>query len=183
MGAGTAKYRRLIEPYVTSYETSDLSPGPGIDYVGDFHELRFSDATFDTIFAFQVLEHVEDSDKAVSLIRRWLTKGGTCIVTAPFLVPQHEDPGDFRRFTRAGLVRLFEAHGLVVVESGTYGQLFTVVGEFLKVMFLNPYREDHHGRIRRGVMTRLIRFFYFLDQLGISKNSDVYANVTLVAKR
>jgi ubiquinone biosynthesis O-methyltransferase len=51
--------------------------------VGDLTNLRFSDQTFDKVFASEVLEHVPDYRKAVSEMARVLKPGGTLVVTTP----------------------------------------------------------------------------------------------------
>ncbi|MCR4283791.1 MAG: class I SAM-dependent methyltransferase [Parcubacteria group bacterium] len=183
IGAGTAKYKEIIERNVTSYKTSDVNDVPGIDYIEDIKNLSFKDGSFDTIFCFQVLEHVDDSKKAVSEIYRSLKGGGVCIATAPFLVPVHSDPGDFGRFTVEGFRSLFEKENFKVLECGPYGGLFTVLGEFIKFLFLNPYKDKKYSRLRRAIFGRLIRLLYFFDRIRFLKTPDFYANVYMVAQK
>jgi len=181
IGAGTAKYRAVIEKHVMSYKTSDVKEGEGIDYIEDAKKLSFDDGSFDTIFCFQVLEHVDSPKKVVSEIYRCLNPGGSCIATAPFLVPEHSDPYDFFRYTKEGVKSLFESEGFKVKEVGSYGGVFTVCGEFVKFMFLNPYCKKEYGRIRRALFSRVIRACYFLDEKFHLGSKDFYANVYIVA--
>lgn len=51
--------------------------------VGDAHNLKFDDQSFDAVFALEVLEHVFDPIKVLEEIKRVLIKGGY----AMFLVP------------------------------------------------------------------------------------------------
>lgn len=76
VGAGTAKYKDIIEKSVSSYKTNDVYSGPGVDYVEDVKNLSFNGNSFDTVFCFQVLEHVDNAEKAVSEINRVLKTGG-----------------------------------------------------------------------------------------------------------
>lgn len=183
IGAGTAKYREIIEKEVTSYKTSDVKEGPGVDYVEDAKNLSFKDESFDTVFCFQTLEHIDDPKRAVSEIYRVLKDSGVCIATAPFLVPVHGDPGDFGRFTVEGFRFLFGRENLKVLECGSYGGLFTIFGEFTKFLFLNPYKDKKYSRVRIAICGRIIRGLYFLDRVGFMKNSDFYANVYIVVKK
>lgn len=183
VGAGTAKYKEIIEKSVSSYKTSDVYAGPGVDYVEDVKNLSFGANNFDTVFCFQVLEHVDDAEKAVSEINRVLKTGGVLIATAPFLIPGHCDPGDFRRFPREGFKHLFEKNNFEILEYGSYGGFFTVIGEFVKFLFLNPYKNKKHGRIKSKVFFSIVKLFYFFDKIGLLKNNDFYANVYIVAEK
>lgn len=184
VGAGTAKYKEIIEKNVSSYKTSDVYDGPGVDYVEDIKNLSFNDNSFDTVFCFQVLEHVDDAEMAVSEIYRVLkNEGGICIATAPFLIPGHCDPGDFRRFSREGFRYLFEKNNFKVLECSSYGGFFTVIGEFMKFLFLNPYKKKKHGRIKSRVFFSIVKLFYFFDKIGLLKNNDFYANVYIVVEK
>ncbi|KKS56686.1 MAG: Methylase/methyltransferase [Candidatus Magasanikbacteria bacterium GW2011_GWA2_42_32] len=183
VGAGTAKYKEIIEKSVSSYKTSDVYDGPGVDYVEDIKNLSFGDNIFDTVFCFQVLEHVDNAEKATSEIYRVLKRGGVCIATAPFLIPGHCDPGDFRRFPREGFRHLFEKNNFKILEYGSYGEFFTVIGEFVKFLFLNPYKKKKHSRIKSKIFFRIVKLFYFFDKIGLLKNHDFYANVYIVAQK
>lgn len=59
----------------------DLEPGPENEYVmyGDFHNLKFSDNTFDIVFT-NSLDHVKDLGKFLSEVRRVLVDGGRFIL-------------------------------------------------------------------------------------------------------
>lgn len=51
--------------------------------VGDAHNLKFKDSSFDAVFIMEVLEHVEDPLKVLRDVKKVLKKGGY----AMFLVP------------------------------------------------------------------------------------------------
>lgn len=183
VGAGTAKYREIIKRYVDKYETCDIERGANIDYVEDVQSMSFSDGVFDTIFAFQILEHVKSPDKMVSEIYRCLSKNGVCILTVPFLVAEHSDPGDYQRYTLSGVRELFIRHNFEILEADSYGRLFSVFGELVKFLFLNPYGHRKYGRVRTAVIVRLKELCYSLDRLGFAKNPNFYPNVYIVARK
>lgn len=57
-------------------------------------DIRFPDATFDMVCAFDVLEHIEDDREAVAEIARVLKPGGVFIATVPahqFLFSYHDE--------------------------------------------------------------------------------------------
>jgi SAM-dependent methyltransferase len=184
IGAGSAKYRAtILAGAVTSYETCDIHPGPNVDSVQDIHHLTFADASFDTILCFQVFEHIKDPRKASEEIFRVLKPGGVCIITAPFLSPQHADPSDYQRFTVMGMRELFGRAGFEIVECEAHGAIFTVLAEFVKFMFINPYADKKPGRVKRKLAQKAIDLLLWMDRKRLSKSKDFYANVYLVGKK
>lgn len=184
VGAGSAKYRStIVSGAVSEYLTCDIKPGPGVDSVQDIQRMTFAEASFDTILAFQVFEHIKDPRAAAAEIFRCLKPEGVCIITAPFLVPQHADPDDYQRFTVSGMSELFSRSGFEIVATGSFGALFTVMAEFVKFMFINPYDAKKGGRFGRRIAQAFVDLFHSMDRHRLSKNMDVYANVYLVAKK
>ncbi len=114
-GCGNQPFRDWYAPLVEEIICLDAAPLPGVDVVGFADQLPFADASFDTLFVTEVLEHVGDAERAVAEIHRVLRPGGHAIVTVPYLYPTHEAPYDFRRFTHFGLGGILERHGLEIV--------------------------------------------------------------------
>lgn len=184
IGAGSAKYRQTIMAgKVTDYQTCDIKTGPHVDSVQDIHRMTFPDASFDTVLSFQVYEHIKDPRAATAEILRVLKPGGVCIITAPFLSPQHADPSDYQRFTVNGMRELFSRGGFEIVECESHGTIFTVLAEFVKFMFITPYAEKPHGRVKRKLAQTAIDLLHGMDRRGWSKNKDFYPNVYLVGKK
>jgi len=178
-GAGNAKYRDIIKLAADKYVTFDLIPGPNIDVVGDVLNSPFADNEFDTVISTQVLEHIEKPWLMIKEIARILKRGGTCILTVPFLVPYHPDPQDNFRFTIEGLIDMFKTEGFELVESGTYGGLFTVLSEFVHFCFFDPYKKAKFGSTI--VVSFIQKIANLLDKL--ITNEKIYANSYIVAKR
>jgi SAM-dependent methyltransferase len=183
VGAGRAKYREIISKYASKYETCDIDPESGADYVADAQNLPFADSSYDTVLAFQVMEHVQKPSAVVSEMFRCLKSGGQCVITVPFLAPQHSHPSDYQRYTLAGLRELVESHGFEVVEAERFGGLPTVCAEFLKFLFLNPYGHRAYGKIRSAVVSRTIGALNCLDKILVIGRRDFYANVYVVARK
>ena len=85
----------------------DIRAGNGVDIVASVYELPFKDGEFDTVLCMSVLEHLEEPIRAIKEMRRVLKNGGTMIVSVPFMFPIHDAPGDYWRFTKFGLQKLF----------------------------------------------------------------------------
>lgn len=87
-------------------------------------DLAFDDNRFDYVVSDQVLEHIEgDPFKAIEESFRVLKPGGLAIHTTCLLVGIHRYPGDFWRFTPAGL-ELLCAPFSKVVDVGGWGNRY-----------------------------------------------------------
>ncbi len=178
-GAGGAKYRDIIKRNANEYIAFDMMPGKNIDVVGDVMSAPFAAAEFDTVISTQVLEHVEKPWIMIGEISRILKSGGKCILTAPFLQPYHNDPGDYFRYTKDGMASLFKNSGFKIVECGSYGKIFTVLSEFIKFIYFDPYKKQKKGAPR--ILVFLLKMARFLDKYA--KNDKIYSNVYIVAEK
>ena len=71
----------------------------------------FQDNELDIVICSEVLEHLEDYNKAIQEIHRVLKPGGKGIISMPFITSEHEEPFDFRRFTSFGIKSEFKKAG------------------------------------------------------------------------
>ena len=78
------------------------------DMVGDICNFNFRDFEFDVIVMSEVLEHVHSPHEALANIHASLKAGGKLIITTPFMLPIHDRPYDYYRFTRYGLEFLLD---------------------------------------------------------------------------
>lgn len=101
--------RRHLFPGAAEYVGFDIHPGPGVDVVGDAHELsrHFRAGHFDVVFSCSVFEHLAFPWKVVMEANTVLRTGGLCFVSTHPAWPPHELPWDFWRFPLAGLRLLF----------------------------------------------------------------------------
>jgi SAM-dependent methyltransferase len=76
------------------------------DILGDICSYNFSDGTFDVVVMSEVLEHVHSPHLALQNIYKTLKQGGKLILTTPFILPLHDRPHDYYRYTRYGLAFL-----------------------------------------------------------------------------
>jgi SAM-dependent methyltransferase len=129
-GAGNQPYGTWYAPLVKRAVSVDAAPISGLDALAMVDYLPFGDTQFDTVLATEVLEHVDDAERAVAEIYRVLRPGGHLLATVPYLYPTHEPPYDFRRFTHYGLQRLLERHGFTDVEVTSKGGVGTLVAHY-----------------------------------------------------
>ena len=81
----------------------DVDKSRNPDFVMDVLKLDFEDNFFDYVFLIEVLEHVKNPFIALSEINRVLKKGGKLIMSTPFMLPIHDAPNDFFRYTKYGI--------------------------------------------------------------------------------
>lgn len=100
IGSGGWLLLKQMYPHVTTFDIK-----PPADLIGDVHHLtdHVRSASFDTVGAFELLEHVSDPRKVIEQVYEVLKPGGIFVGATPFLYPLHgEDYGDYWRFTRQG---------------------------------------------------------------------------------
>lgn len=156
IGSGGRSYRHLL-PGAIEFTAVDLRRFSDTDAQGSVYKLPFRDATFDSIYATELLEHLADPRGAVLEIHRVLRPNGKVLLTVPFIYRVHGDPEDYFRYTSDGLRALtsdlFESH----IEPA--GNRFTVIWDLITTA---P---------RRWVPTKALRLinmpvFWFLRQSG-----------------
>jgi len=108
----------------SSWMGLDMQAGPGVDVVGDIHELPGSWAEkFTSVLCSEVLEHVARPWVAVPELFRVLQSGGHIIITVPFCFPVHAYPSDYYRYTDEGVKVLLGDAGFVDIKTSTAGEV------------------------------------------------------------
>lgn len=88
VGCGTGLILRRVAPLAAEAVGIDISPGMlaqaaarGLNVVqGSATELPFDDASFDLVYSFKVLSHVEDIDRALAEMTRVTRPGGRLLL-------------------------------------------------------------------------------------------------------
>ena len=149
-GCGNQPFRPWYEPWVKQVVALDATPGDGVGVLGFADRLPFAAETFDTVLATEVLEHVENVERAAAELFRVLRPGGHALITVPYLYPTHEAPYDFRRFTHFGLADLLRRNGFEVLSLQAKGGPGIMLAHYavLAVTQALGTRADH-PRLRR----------------------------------
>jgi ubiquinone/menaquinone biosynthesis C-methylase UbiE len=95
--------------------------------------LPFDDSTFDLVTCLEVLEHLEDDEKAVSEISRVLKPGGYLIASVPnqyYFEEYRELMGHYRHYTPASFAELLARYRI---------QIKTYLNEYKRFNFLYFY--------------------------------------------
>jgi SAM-dependent methyltransferase len=141
-GVGRASYHRFFENRDARVIALD-GQHDNIDFEKD--SLPYEKESFDSVLAFNLLEHVYHYNFLLSEIRRVLTPGGRVIGAVPFLVGYHADPRDFFRYTSDALRIIFQEAGFENIEiitlgrgplSVAYSQIEFLIPRIIKIIFL-----------------------------------------------
>jgi SAM-dependent methyltransferase len=145
LGCGKAPLYGIYRSRVDSVVCVDWPYGDhGSDFVDHQMDLNgrlaFSDSSFDTVLATDVLEHVRNADMLWSEMTRICSPGGRLIIGTPFLYWIHEDPHDYWRYTHYCLQDQCDRHALRILSLQAYGGLPEVMADLLVKCFASRPR-------------------------------------------
>lgn len=150
IGCGEKPYVEMVKPYVIEHIGVDhegtIHDKTNIDRIGTAYKIPAENGEFDSAICTAVLEHLEEPDEAIAECNRVLKTDGIAIYTTNLFWHVHEAPRDFYRYTKWGLMYLFEKNGFEIVElkplSGfcvTFGQeLIYYLWRFRRGGKINP---------------------------------------------
>ena len=124
-GCGEKPYQQLfdydeyigVDIEVSGHDNSQNN----VDVFRDGSSLPFENATFDSILATEVFEHVFNIDDILTEIHRVLKSWGSILITTPFAIHEHEVPYDFARYTWWGMQHLLTKHWFSIMSNQHYG--------------------------------------------------------------
>lgn len=122
------------------------------------YKLPFKDSFFDNSVSFQVLEHHPVPSKLISELIRVTRVGGYIIISVPFLGGIHEVPRDFQRYTKFGLLKLFEGTSAEVLAINNCGSLMSTL-----VCLFNEY--VNYLAARKGIFYLVALVLYPIDMV------------------
>jgi ubiquinone/menaquinone biosynthesis C-methylase UbiE len=137
IGAGTESYKKYF-PKLDVIST-DIVNIPHIDEIADVTDLKYDAGTFDYVLCVNVLEHIFEYQKAIDEIHRILKPGGMAFIEVPFLLPLHDIPKDYWRFTEFTLERLLHKFSKVVIKPIPLLQ-FSIFKKFVLIYFVEAVK-------------------------------------------
>jgi SAM-dependent methyltransferase len=149
LGCGSMPYAALIKERILSYISTDMRPNPQFPPMvcSDSLHLPFKDASFDSILCTQVLEHVRNPFMLMSEIGRVLRTGGCLVMTMPALWPLHEEPYDYYRYTKYGLIELATVNNLEIVRVAERGGGILAIGQLFSTIIYDTLGKKRWTRI------------------------------------
>ena len=188
VGCGSKPYAHLYrsEEYVgLELDTPQNRAGKQADYFYDGKRFPFSDESFDSLVANEVLEHVFNPDQFLSEAFRVLKPGGVTLLTLPFVWDEHEQPHDYARYSSFGIRALLERHGFEIVEQRKSTDDIRVIFQLLNVYL---FKKTVTGKawVNLAVTLLLMAPFNILGELLFlitPRNPDLYLDNIVLAKK
>jgi SAM-dependent methyltransferase len=171
VGCGTRPFRDMYDRYVEYSVGTDVPYSPHdigeVQVLANGMALPFADEVFDIILCTEVMEHVPEPAMLMAEFSRMLKPGGLLVMTTPFMVPVHEAPYDFYRYTNHGLIHLCGKAGLTVREIRPFAGLGGVLLSFLvqfQIRIWTPLSKFTRLAFLRRMGNPLVFLFVFLPQ-------------------
>ncbi len=115
LGCGVKPFKKIYSQYCEVSVGIDVPASPHskteVDVIYDGKNIPFENNRFDYVLCTEVMEHVPEPAAFLREIHRVMKPDGILIMTTPFLVPLHEEPYDFYRYTKHGIRHLFSHTG------------------------------------------------------------------------
>jgi SAM-dependent methyltransferase len=169
IGGGNAMMRSTLQQACRSesYISTDIEPTDNTDVVCDAQNMIFSDDDADVIAAFEVMEHIPDTDKFLSEVRRVLRPNGYLVISVPFLYGKH-DYQDFYRWTSQGLEYVMNKHGLKVLLVKNRGGTFLTMVTLLSNLIHSKFQPSDNSWRARGAWRKIYYGFMAIIMLPIT---------------
>ena len=136
---GIEQSREFVAKLHDRVKSSNISDTAHIKH-GSVIDIPYPDKTFAVVVSGEVLEHVRNDAGVIMEFYRVLMPGGVCVISVPASPAlwdfSDEWAGHLRRYTRKGLVNLFEKKGFIVEEAKFWG--FPMVWLYHRFLYL-PY--------------------------------------------
>jgi SAM-dependent methyltransferase len=160
IGCGNKPYLPFFKE-IDSYVGCDVvqSDRNLVDIICPATDIPLPDASKNTIFSTQVIEHVAEHQQLLNEAYRILKPGGYIIVSGPMAWEHHEEPYDFFRFTRYGFEHIFSKAGFSDIILVPNGGKWAMAGQ----LFHNTLRSSIYGHKSFG--RRLLKGIYFLFRI------------------
>lgn len=162
-------YRTLLKNNYTKY--SNLHKVLDLDIVDPEFDIKFMEYFnyFDSVFALNVVEHIENDNLAIKNISKLVKPGGSIVILVPAYqaLYNHLDKElyHYRRYDTKSLRKLFIGNNLSVIKSFNFN-FFGIFGWFVSG---NIQRNRLIPEAQMSIFNHMVPIFKVLDTLVLNK--------------
>lgn len=163
IGAG-GKVKDLLKEQNLDFIEVDIDEKRKPDIVADIEDLSvFKNSSVSSVFCMEVLEHVKNPHVAVNELYRILEPGGFIVGSTPFLLPIHDIPHDYYRYTKYGLEHLFRHfHKKICIPRNSYTLSSYVI--LLRIINVGTDSQISKAKLIFPLLIILAPIFYFINR-------------------
>ncbi len=152
LGAGALQFGSIFKQF--NYTGVDFENYPDVSIVTDLTKrLPIENNSADIVTLSNTLEHIPYPLHVLEECHRILRKGGMVVATTPFLIPVHQAPFDFNRYTHFQLRKLLEDAGFKDIEVRPLGRQIDAYNTIELKTF------DELYKVGNSVLLKLIRIW------------------------
>lgn len=189
IGCGSKPYKDLFakaKEYIgIEYDSEENRRISQADIYYDGTHFPFTNNSFDSAIATEVLEHVFNPDVFLTETARVLKPDGYLFLSCPFAWDEHSQPYDYARYSSFGLVHLLEKHKFKIIKQDKTATDIRVLCQMISCYI-------HKNIPFKNYRLRLLSYLIFITPLTLfgiifhkifPKNKDLYlSNVVLAQK-
>ncbi|MBI2105972.1 methyltransferase domain-containing protein [Candidatus Woesearchaeota archaeon] len=162
----------------------DLAKKQGINaIIADATKTNFKDETFDLIIASDILEHLEDDNKALNEWNRTLKKSGKIIIFVPafkFLWRKHDEENQHkRRYSKSDLLSRLKLSGLKVKRI-SYWNMSSLL-PLIIMKLINSKSEDNLNKTKINAVLKNI--IYLENFIATKFNIPIGVSLFVIAEK
>ena len=155
-----------------------------VDVYYDGKHIPFPDASFDSLFCSEVLEHIFNPNEILQEINRVLKPGAKALITVPFCWNEHEVPFDYARYTSFGITDLLEKNGFRVIQLYKSGNFARVIFQLWALYFFELFsRFKKTGYLLSLIFIIPINLIGSILLLLLPGNKSLYFNNIIIAEK
>ncbi len=161
----------LRENYLEIVSKKFTNPTIKINLIDPEFDTKYDEiiGKFDTVFALNVIEHIEDDKQAIANCKKLLKKGGNLIILVPayqFLFNNFDKELEhFRRYTRKKIETVIAENHLEIVNS-FYFNFIGIIGWYVSGSILKKKTIPEN---QMGLFNLLVPVFRWADKIILNK--------------